>query len=172
MSALSDRRSASGGYTVTFTLTGFSTSSGRKLVQISRQIVNAEMRIGALEETITVSEHRRSSTCRRPEAELPRSARFYSDWAYRAVARAADSHTNAQLTSGAHACRRSAEPPRKRREGDDGDARRHPVERHVRRRHDAGTARNPTRRWCQTSGAGADVYARRAAEHGARQGGK
>jgi hypothetical protein len=55
-----------GTYTVTFTLAGFNTMR-REGVVVPANVsvpINAELKVGALEETVTVTVSRRSSTCR------------------------------------------------------------------------------------------------------------
>ena len=57
-----------GAYTVVFTLAGFSSvrREGIELTTNFTASINAEMRVGSLAESITVTERRRSSTCRAP----------------------------------------------------------------------------------------------------------
>ena len=64
-----------GVYTVTFTLPGFSTikREGLELPSNFTATVNADMKLGALEETVVVTGASPYSTCRRPEK--PRSLR-------------------------------------------------------------------------------------------------
>ena len=64
---IQDRRSPGGTYTVTFSLTGLQhhQARGRAAANFTAN-VDAEMRVGQLEETMTVSGQRRSSTSRPP----------------------------------------------------------------------------------------------------------
>ena len=137
-----------GTYTVTFTLTGFNTFK-REGVEVPTNVsvpINAEMKVGALEETVTVSgaspvvDVQNTAKVQRHE---PRSHRHDSQRAQHAVGRRAGA-------------RRPAEHSRRRRRAADradlhGDARQRGAAQHRAARRHAGADQPGRRRRCRTT---------------------
>jgi len=69
-----------GTYSVTFSLPGFASvrREGIELTSAFTATINAEMKVGAIQETVTVSGRLRSSTCRTSSRSRPRRGKSWT----------------------------------------------------------------------------------------------